>query len=197
MSLIATDSNKDHRELGALPKPGSVVSRTNQECLKATYQLLAEFQLATSSELAQLAEEGQQDAGTERQLDPLEILVKVRGIEPDDRPMEIERMGRLMGTALQKPMVLPPFASRLPTPAAFYDVNSGLLEECQALMTPILFAEETEVIGIGSINPIAMIQVTARIVEILGERTGTTPIVTPLLLTHEGWVGMCHKQLGI
>jgi len=197
MSIAATDQGAEHHEaIGRVPR-GAVVTKTNLECLKATYRLLAEFQLATSSELERLAEEGQQPVGTDRQMDPLEILVKCRGIQPDDRPVEIERIGRLIGTALQKPMVLPPFAARLPSPSAFYDANPGMLEVCQDLMTPILFAEETEVIGVGSINPIAMQQVSVRITEILGERTGTNPIVSTLLLTHEGWVGMCHKQLGI
>lgn len=179
------------------PRPDSAQCLANLECLKATYRLLSEFQLATSGELAKLAEIGQQPAGTERQVDPLEIVVKLRGVEPDDRPVELERLGRLIGTAQQKPLVLPPFAARLPTPSSFYDGNPGLLEECQAFMTPVLYAEETEVIGIGSINPVALKLAADRIVEILSERTGTKPIVSTLLLTHEGWLGMCHKQLGI
>lgn len=195
MSLVTTDANSG--EAVSQSAIDSVPKRTNQGCLKATYRLLAEFQLVTPSELAQLAEEGQQAAGSERQVDPLEIIAQSKGIEPDERPLEIERIGRLMCTALQRPLVLPPFVNRLPSPSSFYDANPGLLEECQALMTPILYAEETEVIGVGSINPIALEQVTERIVDILGERTGTNPIVSPMLLTHEGWVGMCHKQLGI
>jgi hypothetical protein len=195
MNLVATDANSG--EAASQPSTDSVPKRTNQECLKATYRLLTEFQLGTSSELAQLAEEGQQPAGTERQLDPLEIFAQCRGIEPDERPLEIERIGRIMSTALQRPLVLPPFVNRLPSPSSFYDANPGLLEVCQELMTPVLYAEDTEVIGVGSINPIALAQVSERITSILGERTGTNPIVSPMLLTHEGWVGMCHKQLGI
>jgi hypothetical protein len=198
MNSSATGTQLDQEEEAApSSRQGTALTLANVECLKETYRLLAEFQLASSKELAELAELGQQPPGKERQVDPLEILVKCRGVEPDDRPVEIERMGRLIGTALQKPMVLPPFASRLPSPSAFYDGNPGLLEECQSLMTPVLYAEEAEVIGIGSINPVAMAQATDRIVAILGERTGTKPIVSSLLLTHEGWLGMCHKQLGI
>jgi hypothetical protein len=197
MSLVATDSSSEQDEAAGRPRKGAVITRVNLECLKATYHLLSEFQLATPKELNQLAQIGQEEAGSERQLDPLEILINCRDIEPDERPVEIEKLGRLIGTALQKPMVLPPFVTRLPTPSAFYDANPGMLEECREYMTPVLFAEDAEVIGVGSINPIAMMQVTERIVDILGERTGTNPIVSPLLLTHEGWLGMCNKQLGI
>jgi hypothetical protein len=198
MSLVATDSDPEQdKAVTAQPPVGAVVSKTNLDCLKATYSLLSEFQLATPSELAKLAEVGQQSADSERQHDPLEVLVQCRGVDPDEQAIEIERLGRLMGTAMQKPMVLPPFAARLPTPSAFYDSNPEVLGVCQDHMTPILFAEEAEVIGVGSINPIAIRQVGERIVDILGERTGTNPIISPLLLTLDGWLSMCNKQLGI
>lgn len=197
MSQLVTESTREQASVGLRSALDSAHTRTHVGCLKATYHLLAEFQLATPGELAKFAEEGQQSAGSERQQDPLEILCAVRGVEADKLPIEIERLGRTLATALGKPLVLPPFASRLPSPSAFYDGNPGLLEECQALMTPILFAEDTEVIGVGSVNPVALVQITERITNLLGERTGTNPIISPLLLTHDGWLSMCQKQLGI
>ena len=78
--------------------------------------------------------------------------------------------------------------------SAFYDVNKGILEDCKRLMTPVLYAEEAEVIGIGSISPVALNLAARHIVQTLGERTGSTPIVSKLLLHHEGWLSLCQKQ---
>ena len=96
-----------------------------------------------------------------------------------------------------QPLALVPFASRMPTPSVFYDLNEGLLGECRRLMTPVLYAEELEVIGIGSINPTAL-GIAAQIIRhALTEKTGTTPIVSRILLHHEGWMSLCQQQFGI
>ena len=91
----------------------------------------------------------------------------------------------------------PPQGPRPPTPSAFYDLNESLLAECKRMMTPVLYAEESEVIGVGSINPVAL-RITAQIImHTLAERTGTTPIVSRILLHHDGWMSLCQQQFGI
>ena len=76
-------------------------------------------------------------------------------------------------------------------------MNESLLLECRKLMTPVLFAEESEVIGIGSINPAAL-RISARtIMQFIVDKTGTTPMVSSVLLHHEGWISLCQQQFGI
>ena len=64
-------------------------------------------------------------------------------------------------------------------------------------MTPILYAEELDVIGVASINPVALGIAAQIIMRTLGEKTGTTPIVSRILLHHDGWMSLCQQQFGI
>ena len=64
-------------------------------------------------------------------------------------------------------------------------------------MTPVLYAEESEVMGIGSINPAALHISTRTIMHLIAEKTGTTPIISSVLLHHEGWISLCQQQFEI
>jgi hypothetical protein len=182
---------------GATPRSRGVIPITDRACLEQLYMVLRDQGLATPDELTQLADRGQQSGDGERQLDPLEILVEIRVSEPDARLAEVERMSRAIAQMLGLPLVLAPFASRLPTPSAFYESHGGILSECQRMMTPVLYAEESEVIGLGSINPVSLRLAAEVVSSSLSEITGTKPIVSQLLLPHEGWISLCNKQLGI
>nr|NIP94196.1 hypothetical protein [Akkermansiaceae bacterium] len=133
--------------------PGSQSERpaTDPTCLEETRQLLEENDLATPDELKQLSSHGSAPLRGPRPWDPLEFLAALRVRDPDARPVEVERLGRALAQAMGQHLALIPFAGRMPTPSAFYDVNEELLEVCKDLMTPVLYAEESEVIGIGSI----------------------------------------------
>ena len=170
---------------------------TDPICLDQTAKLLQEHGLATPAELNQLRENGLAPAQGPRSWDPLEFLAALRVPDPELRSLEVERLGRALSQVMGQQLALVPFASRLPTPSAFYDLNESLLAECKRMMTPVLYAEESEVIGVGSINPVAL-RITAQIImHTLGEKTGTTPIVSRILLHHDGWRSLCQQQFGI
>jgi len=170
---------------------------TDPECLSQTCSLLEDHGLATPAELKELRHHGQGSPRGPRPWDPLEFLAALRIREPDARPLEVERLGRSLSQSLGQPLTLVPFASKMPTPSVFYDMNESLLLECRKLMTPVLFAEESEVIGIGSINPAAL-RISARtIMQFIADKTGTSPMVSSVLLHHEGWISLCQQQFGI
>ena len=177
--------------------PGGTPTATDPVCLDQTARLLQEHGLATPAELHQLREHGLAPPQGPRPWDPLEFLAALRAPDPDVRSLEVEQLGRALSQVMGQQLALVPFASRLPTPSAFYDLNESLLAECKRTMTPVLYAEESEVIGVGSINPVAL-KITAQIImHTLGERTGSTPIVSRILLHHDGWMSLCQQQFGI
>ena len=176
----------------------ATVSRaTDPECLSQTCRVLDDHALATPAELKELAHHGHGPLQGPRPWDPLEFLAALRTRDPDARAQEVERLGRSLSQSLGQPLTLVPFASKMPTPSAFYDVNDSLLLECRKLMTPVLFAEESEVIGIGSINPVALRLSARTVMQFIADKTGTTPVVSTLLLHHEGWISLCQQQFGI
>jgi len=176
----------------------ATVSRaTDPECLSQTCRVLDDHALATPAELKELAHHGHGPLQGPRPWDPLEFLAALRTRDRDARAQEVERLGRSLSQSLGQPLTLVPFASKMPTPSAFYDLNDSLLLECRKLMTPVLFAEESEVIGIGSINPVALRLSARTVMQFIADKTGTTPVVSTLLLHHEGWISLCQQQFGI
>ena len=177
--------------------PGAAPTAADPACLDQTIRLLQEHGLATPAELHQLREYGLAPQQGPRPWDPLEFLAALRVSEPDRRPLEVERLGRDLSLSMGQPLALVPFASRMPTPSVFYDLNEILLRECKRLMTPVLYAEELEVIGIGSINPTALGMASQIIRHSLTEKTGTTPVISRILIHHDGWISLCQQQFGI
>ena len=179
--------------------PSSVSSplATDPGCLGQTCALLEEHGLATPAELKELRHHGHGPLKGPRPWDPLEFLAALRIREPEARALEVERIGRSLSHSLGQPLALIPFASRMQTPSVFYDMNEALLADCRKLMTPVLYAEESEVIGIGAINPAALQISTRTIMQFIAYKTGTTPIVSSVLLHHEGWISLCQQQFGI
>ena len=179
--------------------PSSVSSplATDPGCLGQTCALLEEHGLATPAELKELRHHGHGPLKGPRPWDPLEFLAALRIREPEARALEVERIGRSLSHSLGQPLALIPFASRMQTPSVFYDMNEALLADCLKLMTPVLYPEESEVIGIGSINPAALQISTRTIMQFIADKTGTTPIVSSVLLHHEGWISLCQQQFGI
>ncbi len=176
----------------------ATVSRaTDPECLSQTCRVLDDHALATPAELKELAHHGHGPLQGPRPWDPLEFLAALRTRDPDARAQEVERLGRSLSQSLGQPLTLVPFASKMPTPSAFYDLNDSLLLECRKLLTPVLFAEESEVIGIGSINPVALRLSARTVMQFIADKTGTTPVVSTVLLHHEGWISLCQQQFGI
>ena len=159
--------------------PSSVSSplATDPGCLGQTCALLEEHGLATPAELKELRHHGHGPLKGPRPWDPLEFLAALRIREPEARAREVERLGRSLSHSLGQPLALIPFASRMQTPSVFYDMNEALLADCRKLMTPVLYAEESEVIGIGSINPAALQISTRTIMQFIADKTGTNPIV--------------------
>ena len=184
---------------GTRNTPSSVSSplATDPGCLGQTCALLEEHGLATPAELKELRHHGHGPLRGPRPWDPLEFLAALRIREPEARALEVERLGRSLSHSLGQPLALIPFASRMQTPSVFYDMNEALLADCRKLMTPVLYAEESEVIGIGSINPAALQISTRTIMQFIADKTGTTPIVSSVLLHHEGWISLCQQQFGI
>ena len=179
--------------------PSSVSSplATDPGCLGQTCALLEEHGLATPAELKELRHHGHGPLKGPRPWDPLEFLAALRIREPEARALEVERIGRSLSHSLGQPLALIPFASRMQTPSVFYDMNEALLADCRKLMTPVLYAEESEVIGIGAINPAALQISTRTIMQFIADKTGTPPIVSSVLLHHEGWISLCQQQFGI
>lgn len=175
----------------------NALSATDPVSLDQTSSLLEEHGLATPEELNQLRQHGLAPLQGPRPWDSLEFLAALRVRDADARPVEVERLGRALSQVMGQPLTLIPFGNRMQPPATFLEANPDLVIECKKSLTPLLFAEESEAIGIGSINPVALRIVSKKIVANVEQRFGTKPIVSRMLLHHDGWITLCQKQFGL
>lgn len=170
---------------------------TDPVSLDQTSELLEEHGLATPEELHQMRQHGLAPLQGPRPWDALEFLAALRVRNADERPVEVERLGRALSQVMGQPLALIPFGNRMQPPAGFLELNPDIVHECRKSLTPLLFAEESEAIGVGSINPVALRIISKKIVADVERRSGIKPIVSRMLLHHDGWLTLCQKQFDL
>ncbi|NNC88140.1 MAG: hypothetical protein HKN82_06730 [Akkermansiaceae bacterium] len=197
LEAASTIQNGDDPAPPAGTRLGNAQLACDPACLERTCQSLQQFELATEEEVRQLYSHGSAALAGPRPWDPLEFVAALRVSEPDARPVEVERLGRGLAAAAGQALTLIPFAARIPTPSSFYDDHADLRLQCHQLLVPILYAEEMEVVGIASINPVALDLAEQFVVADIHSRTGNNPLISKLLLHHDSWMSLCQKQFAL
>ncbi len=64
----------------------------------------------------------------------------------------------------------------------------------KALLTPVVYAEDTDAIGTASINPIAAQMLGDEIHLVVGKRFGIRPFITAARMEYESWAFLCRKH---
>jgi hypothetical protein len=93
------------------------------------------------------------------------------------------------------PMV--PFAGKLIAPSAFYESFDQLHKSARALLSPIIYAEDTDSIGTGALNPVAARIMAEEILATVDRRFGIKPFVTAVRMDYESWSFLSRKHFGL
>jgi len=64
-------------------------------------------------------------------------------------------------------------------------------------LTPVIFAEDTDSIGVASANPIAAALLASAIQEVVFRRFGIRPFLTVARLDYESWTFLTRKHFGL
>ena len=92
---------------------------------------------------------------------------------------------------------LVPFAGKLIAPSAFYESFDQLHHTARALLSPILYAEDTDAVGTGALNPIAARLMADEILAGVNRRFGIKPFVTSVRMDYESWSFLTRKHFGL
>ncbi|MEM9079754.1 MAG: hypothetical protein AAGC74_03575 [Verrucomicrobiota bacterium] len=124
----------------------------------------------------------------------LPLMAELRKVEEDDRAETIEQWGRKMSIAMRRRYSLVPFAPRLLNPNSFYDKFDRIYAWAKELRVPVLYAEDADSLGLGTINPAASEVLAERIRGFIEEKVGSKPFVSSVLIDLNSWKLVCRKH---
>ncbi len=174
-----------------------VIGQCKTECLDHTIEAFQRAGLADDVEIQKIRqryEAGRED-GTP--IDLLELLARMKGTEEEHMGAEVSRIAHEVNNVLSPAPPLIPFAGKLMAPSSFYEAYTQLHELSRELLAPVIFAEDTDAIGTGALNPVAAHIMGGRILAAVNRRFAIRPFVTVVRLDYESWSFLCRKHYGL
>ena len=177
------------------PVPGHVSPEDAlNECIARTAEALGASGVVDTSDIAAGARVLQDSLLKGRPADLVECVARAQGHGEEHLGEAILKLSDSLSalTAQHPPML--PFAGKLITPTAFYESYREIHELSKMLLVPVIYAEDTDAIGIASINPVASSILVDGIVAAVERRVGIRPFVTIARIDYESWAFLCRKH---
>jgi hypothetical protein len=195
MAAIAT-SFPEPRDLTAgsdRERIAAVVAR----CIEGTTEALRRCGAANDRELADATRVAEDRARDGQPVDLLEVVARLQGADEEHMGPAMSRLSAAVASTMLPAPPLIPFAGKLIAPSAFYESFQQILALGRALLAPVLFAEDTDAIGTGSVNPLAARLLADEIHAGVERRFGIRPFMTITRLDYESWSFLTRKHFGV
>lgn len=163
-------------------------------CLQRTAGALHEARAATPAEVSQAISIARESHVEEQPADLLEILSRIQGHGEEHLSAAILELGNKVAATLTPYSPLIPFAGKLIAPSAFYDSFDQIHRLARVLLSPVIYAEDTDSIGTASVNPVASAILADEIRAVVFKRFGIRPFVTVARLDYESWTFLSRKH---
>jgi hypothetical protein len=165
-----------------------------EECLQRTATALHECRAATPAELSQAIGTARESHAELKPAELLEIIARIQGHgEEHLSPAILELGNKVAGTLIPYAPIIP-FAGKLIAPSAFYDSFEHIHRTARALLSPVIYAEDTDSVGTASVNPVASAMLADEIRANVFKRFGIRPFVTIARLDYESWTFLSRKH---
>ncbi|MEO7099679.1 MAG: hypothetical protein ABI162_09985 [Luteolibacter sp.] len=165
-----------------------------EECLQRTAGALHECRAATPAEISQGISNARECHAVGKPADLLEVLARIQGHGEEHIGRAILELGDKVAQTQTPYAPLIPFGGKLIAPSAFYDSFDQIHLIARALLSPVIFAEDTDAIGTASANPIAAAILADEIRSSVFKRFGIRPFVTTARLDYESWTFLTRKH---
>lgn len=177
------------------PAPqGSVARDFAEECLLKTAEALHEARAATVAEINQAIAMVRESHANGKPAELLEALARIQGHDEEHISPVILELGNKVANTRSPYAPLVPFAGKLISPSAFYDSFDQIHKLARLLLSPVIYAEDTDAIGTASINPVASSILAAEIESAVFKRFGIRPFLTIARLDYESWTFLTRKH---
>ena len=124
----------------------------------------------------------------------LEEIAKRQSQTEEQLDLAILKLGNMLAASLDQHQPLIPFAGKLTAPSQFYESFDRLHQIARVLLVPVVFAEDTDVIGIASVNPLATRIMAEETRNTVCRRFGIRPFVTSIRLDYASWSAITRKH---
>ena len=163
-------------------------------CLDQTAEALIFSRAASQIEVSHATDAVRKAHAENRPLDLMEAVARVQGHQEEHMGSIMRALGDKLATILSPSPPLIPFAGKLIAPSAFYESYDHLHKMARMLLTPVIFVEDTDSIGVASANPIAATIFARRIQETVARRFDIRPFLTIARFEYESWTFLTHKH---
>lgn len=163
-------------------------------CLEQTALALHEARAATGSQLNQAIANAREAHAAGFPADLMEEIARVQGHAEEHLSRAITDLSDKVSATLNPYAPLVPFGGKLIAPYAFYDSFEQLHKLARVLLSPVIFAEDTDAIGTASINPVASTILANEIRKSVFKRLGIRPFITVVRLDYENWTFLSRKH---
>ncbi|MDQ8190721.1 hypothetical protein QEH58_10450 [Roseibacillus persicicus] len=126
--------------------------------------------------------------------DILPVMAQLRGIDELEQATAVAQWGRQIGPAIKKRYSLIPFAGKLLGSVSLFDSHPEIKEAAASVKCPLIFAEDADVIGFGTINPVAATKLGEHVADLIQNRSGVRPYLSLFLLELGSWETICGRQ---
>ena len=126
--------------------------------------------------------------------DILPVMARLRGIEEGEQISTVNRWARTITPIVKKRYSLVPFAGKLLGTSPLFKTYEPLREAAEMVKCPLIFSEDTDVLGFGTINPVAGARLAEHVTEYLRKETGVGPYISMFLLELPTWDTICRRQ---
>lgn len=204
VSAAAENDFRDER-MSVSPSPTSADTNSKREtlgdcldeCLETTIQAFIEASLASGEEIDRLRARYQEAIAEETPIDLVEALARTQGADEERMAIEVARISHGLASVMAMAPPLIPFAGKLMAPSAFYESYTQLHATAAALLSPVIFAEDTDAIATGSLNPVAAKIMSEEISETVSRRFGIRPFVSIVRLDYDSATFLARKHFGL
>lgn len=165
-----------------------------EECLQRTAGALQETRSATPAQLSQAIATARESHAQGFPMDLLEVIARVQGHGEEHLGPAVIALGDRVASTLVPYAPLIPFAGKLIAPSAFYEAFDRIHQVARAVLSPVVYVEDSDAIGTASANPIASAILAEEIRNMVHKRLGIRPFVTIARLDYESWTFLTRKH---
>ena len=159
-----------------------------------TAEALHEARAASAAEISQAIALARESYVNGKPADLLETLARVQGHAEEHLGPAILELGNKVALTRSPYPPLVPFAGKLIAPSAFYDSFDQIHKLARLLLSPVIYAEDTDAIGTASVNPVASAILATEIENVVFKRFGIRPFLTVSRLDYESWAFLTRKH---
>ncbi len=179
---------------GSAKTPSAVRAEIVELCFVRTAEALSTAGAAKDAEIFKALGQVREGLVDGRPMDLIETLARVMGTDEERMGAMVHTLSDAVASTLNPSAPSIPFASKLIAPSAFYDSFDGMHKLGKALLVPVLYAEDTDAIGTGSVNPVAALILGEHIYNAVTKRFGIRPFMSSARMEYESWAFLCRKH---